>query len=446
MSTQGQSVDAPLDGVVLDPVTPGSPWPVETRWRAALRVQGEYRAPEWVITRVKAVPLSSRSERALLAAVAGDDGRAVLDAASTPGEHHVAAAVIASLRLAGEYPERAIRFLDWLRASPDDPGRLRFLRRYLPGLEVLVEPAPGIPLALPLDRTALTLLQAELLRSSGSQVAAEAILAELPSRPSVTIALAATRLALGNVSGAREIAVGRPVFDGVTAAVAVVGAQAEAAAGEHAKALEVVTRVLDVRNGPRPVTARALDVRAASLRALGRDVEADLAEIEMGASRSETGRPTTRSDAAESAVGEGRPTPPPGPLFGRSLTDALDDAWARVRRQPRYGSSDEPFGADEVGRVVDDAVALIEREQYDSAETLLLSVMDRVEDQVDAGGPMIDDFFVLLAGAFHKRDMVPEEVATLERLRAAHVRAGSVPSDEIVEHLARVRASLDALT
>jgi hypothetical protein len=96
--------------------------------------------------------------------------------------------------------------------------------------------------------------------------------------------------------------------------------------------------------------------------------------------------------------------------------------------------------------VVDDAVALIEREQYDSAETLLLSVMDRVEDQVDAGGPMIDDFFVLLAGAFHKRDMVPEEVATLERLRAAHVRAGSVPSDEIVEHLARVRASLDALT
>ena len=75
----------------------------------------------------------------------------------------------------------------------------------------------------------------------------------------------------------------------------------------------------------------------------------------------------------------------------------------------------------------------------------MLAQMDRVEDQVDGGGPVIDDFFVLLAGAFHQRAMVPEEVATLERLRAAHVRAGSSPSTAIVEQLVTVRASLDAL-
>ena len=51
---------------------------------------------------------------------------------------------------------------------------------------------------------------------------------------------------------------------------------------------------------------------------------------------------------------------PPGPLFGRSLIDALDDAWARVRRQTRYGSSDRPFTAEEVARVVEDWYSVVE--------------------------------------------------------------------------------------
>lgn len=445
MSLPGQQVDVPVDGVVLDPVAPGSPWPVETRWRAILPVQGEYRAPEWVITRVKAVPLSSRAERSLLAAVAGDDGRAVLEAASTPGEHHVAAAVIASLRLAGDYPERAIRFLEWLRASPDDPGRLRFLRRYLPGLEVLVRPTAELSLAMPLGHTALTLLQAELLQASGNPIAAESILAELPLSPAVVLALSAVRLTMGNDSGAREITVGRAVFDGISAAVAVVGAKADAAVGEHAKALESISRVLDLRDVPKTVTDLALEVRSASLRSLGRDVEADLAEVEMGTLNDRPARRVSTDETADPAVGEQKSTPPPGPLFGRSLTDALDDAWARVRRQPRYGANDDPFTPDEVTHMADEVIALIGGEQYDAAEALLLSQMDRVEDHADEGAPVIDEFFVLLAGTFHQREMVPEEVATLERLRAAHVRAGSQPPSEIVEQLVQVRASLDAL-
>ena len=74
------------------------------------------------------------------------------------------------------------------------------------------------------------------------------------------------------------------------------------------------------------------------------------------ASGATRGAPRTRG-GADSTAGEGKPTPPPGPLFGRSLTDALDDAWARVRRQERYGARDGAFTPDEVARLAEDAIA-----------------------------------------------------------------------------------------
>ena len=189
MAGSARQVEDRADGVVLDGRAPDERWPVKTRWRAAVTVQDSLRAPEWVLKRVKAVPLSSRSERTLLTAATEDNGRAVLEMASSPGEHHVAAAVIASLRLANDHPERAIRFLEWLEDSPNDPSQLRFLRRYLPGLEVLVEVAPDLPMALPISATALGLLKAELQRTTGSLVAAEATAASLPPGPVTAIAL-----------------------------------------------------------------------------------------------------------------------------------------------------------------------------------------------------------------------------------------------------------------
>lgn len=444
MSGSGLLADTPSDGVVLERVRTDSDWPVQTNWRALLTVQGEYRSPEWVVSRVKAVPLSSRAERSLLAAVASDDGRAVLEAASTPGEHHVAAAVIASLRLAGDYPDRAIRFLEWLKTSPDDPGRLRFLRRYLPGIEVLTRAAPGIPLAMPLDRRSLTLLHAELLTNSGTPEAAEALLAELPLSPAVALALASTRLKLGNVAGARAIASGRPVYDGVSAAAAVIGARADAESGDHEKALESITTVLAFTGTPGPATALALEVRATSLRALGRVVEADLTDVELGTRQDRPLRTANESSEMSDAT-DIDDAPPTGPLFGRSLADAIDDAWARIRRQTRFGTTSEPFTADEVDAFIDDAVALVGRKQFDAAEALLLAQMDRVEDLVDDGGPVVDDFYIVLAGTFNRRGLMPEEIATLDRLRLAHDRAGSATPPEILEQLNELRGTLDAL-
>lgn len=436
MSSPVQPIDGRVDGTVLD-VAPGAGWPVETQWRAAVVVQGTYRAPEWILKRIKAVPLSSRAERTLLAAVVDDNGRQVLEMASNPGEHHVAAAVIAALRLAETHPDRAIRFLDWLEASPTDPGQLRFLRRYLPGLEVLVEVAPEVPMALPASRTALTMLEVELLRKTGSLQEAEAKLASLPTSRIAAIGLLTVRLERGDLAGVRELGADHPVFDDVSGVLAVGNAQVRQMTGDSAGALDLANQVLDLRDVASPVVRAALKVRAAAQRSLGRDVDASLTESELGIPSA----PATSAGARPAAQA---PEPPSGPLYGRSLTDALDDAWARVRRQPHRGTTG-PHTPEEIEQIVDEAVALIAKGQYEAAEAMLLTEMDRTEDAAEAGAPIAEEFFVVLAGSFDQQHMPPEEVATLERLRAAHTRVGTNLSDAVQSRLIDATAALDAL-
>jgi len=64
---------------------------------------------------------------------------------------------------------------------------------------------------------------------------------------------------------------------------------------------------------------------------------------------------------------------------------------------------------------------------------------------VDRGGDVVDDYFVLLAGLFESQQLTVEEVATLERLRAAHARAGTTLADEAVQRLVEAQAALEAL-
>ena len=90
-------------------------------------------------------------------------------------------------------------------------------------------------------------------------------------------------------------------------------------------------------------------------------------------------------------------------------------------------------------------MALIGQGQFDAAEALLLAAMDRAETASDAGAPLIDDFFVVLAGSFDKQGLPPEEVATLERLRAAHTRDGTELPESVQRRLLEARAALDGL-
>ena len=435
MPRTNHSDEVLLGAAVVGRASADELWPIQTKWRAAVEVQGELRAPEWVIDRMKPVPLSSRVERSLLDAVRSDDGRAVLAQASEPGEHRTAAAVIAALRLAGTHPDRSLRFLGWLRESPDDPQRLRFLRRYLPELRVLVRCTPEFGLAVPLGRDALDLLAVELLAETGQVERAANLAATLTPSGPVALTRAWLRLAADDFAGTHELAQDRPVVDDVSAALRVLEARALSGEGDHDAALTALAPVLELPELAGPVEEAALGARRDALRASGREVEAQL--ISSAPSSQETSPEPSPSESVES-----RPGPP---LFGRSVTTAMEDAWARVRREPLRPDVDAAMDDAEVQRCTDDAVALIASDQFDAAESHLLAQLDRADAWVDAGGPVLDELYVLLAGLFNQREMTPEEVATLERLRAAHQRSGSPAPSEVEQRLVDARAALDQL-
>lgn len=436
-----------LEAVAIDAGVGGQPWPVETKWRAGARIDGAWKAPEWLVTHVRAVPLSSRAERDLLAAVANDDGRRVLEMASSPGEHQVAAAVIAALRLAGEYPSRALRFIEWVLTSPTDPRHLRFLRRYLPGLHVFVQLSPSVPAALPVDAFALSMLQADLLRAEGDVPRALAVVGDTPTSAAHALAITSLRLEQGDIAGALALCEGRPITDAFSAALATCHASVCIDAGDAAKALSIANAVLDIGNLPESITLVALSQREAAQRLLGRDTDAELTRSELHARSA--GHQTVRDDTSRAAPQRDQQAPSPpsvnAPLYGRSVADALDDAWARVRRHAPTGDDQSNLTAAETDNLVNDIVELVRAEQWEIVENILLGYLDRIDAAIDRGEPFDDRSYVLLAGAFDKQNMPAEEVATLERLRDAYGRAGLTLPENVAERLVERRAMLDAL-
>lgn len=432
MPTPNRGADASLSTVIVAPAATDTFWPLETRWRGAVPAGDELRAPEWMLRQVKAVPLSSRIERSLLESARNDDGRAILERASEPGEHRVAAAVIAALRLASDYPDRSLRFLAWIAQGPTDPGSLRFLRRYLPGLHVLVRLDPQVGAAVPLGRDALGLLAAELLRDAGDATRADQVLASLTPCAPVAVARVGLRIEAGDTAGAHALAENRPVTDDVSALLRILDARARIEGGDPTAALAEINSLIEAHPLTGPVGRAASAVRSQALRLTGRDVEADLIDDDFGASAA---RPVADDVAVE---------PPSPPLFGRTLADALDDAWARVRRQPAEGPV-PPIDRAQVDDRCEQVIALIGAGHHETAESMLLAAMDHADAWVDQGGSVVEDFFVLLAGLFDRQQLTVEEVATLERLRAAHRRAGSTLSDEVEQRLADAKSVLDRL-
>ena len=104
-----------------------------------------------------------------------------------------------------------------------------------------------------------------------------------------------------------------------------------------------------------------------------------------------------------------------------------------------------PIDRAQVDDRCEQVIALIGAGHHETAESMLLAAMDHADAWVDQGGSVVEDFFVLLAGLFDRQQLTVEEVATLERLRAAHRRAGSTLSDEVEQRLADAKSVLDRL-
>lgn len=436
---------------LLEPGVNGRPWPLDTKWRASLMVQGERQTPEWMLQRVKPVPLSSRTERDLLDAIANNKGTRVLELAANPGEHQVAAAVMAALRLARVYPERAIKFLSWLQGSPTDPSELRFIRRYLPKLEVLTFVEPTLPAAIPISSTALGVLHAELLRASGAIVAAEATLADLPDGLAKALAASALRLDMGNATGALAYCQDRPIRDDATAALASMSARALLAVGDPGQALTVANRVLDQPDLIDSVVQLTVPLKITAQRALGLDQEAALTESEFqGASDDHDDGDVLPSPKVEPAKSD-LPIRSELPFVTPQVTlqevaATLDKAWARVRRVDGRGAQYAMLTSAQIEAQVEEVVSFIKRGHFDTAETVLLALCDGADDAVDNGAPLNDAFLILLAGMFSKRDLPALELATLERVRDMYQRAGESLPEPVESRLMEVRASFDEAT
>lgn len=201
-----------------------------------------------------------------------------------------------------------------------------------------------------------------------------------------------------------------------------------------------------------------------ALAALGRHAEAELAGAEHialadrleGRETADSPRPSPPSSSSSAAMAsphapETSITLPPGPtaaplLGGRTLVAALEDAHARVRRQPRWSEAPGTLG----GRPQEDFQAevdeLIAGAHLQAAESLLLALLDCLDDAVDAGLGLDPMHYITLAGLFAQQMMPFEELATLTRLAEAFRRSGQEPPAAVMQQIESVEASIARLT
>ena len=455
-------------------------WPVRSAWRGAVPTVGGLAAPEDVLRHAKPVALASRTERSLVAALAADRGQEVLEQAGRSGDHQTAAAVAAALRLADLHPDKALSLLTWVRSGGGDPATLRFIRRYLPGLRALVELGPGLHAVVLADGAGLGLLQIELLRGAGLVAEADAALQQLPDRPDVFLARNARALDEGRADAVIEATEGIEPADEATAMMALQRARALRESGRAPAALEMAERALRVPDTGQGLELAALAERTVSLRTVGRDAEADLSSADhealenaltpppgedapapivvtvpvepvvpaVAATEPAAAAPAPTADAAVPTAPQPAAAAGPrheSPLFGRDLADALDDARARVRRQPRWGMAPGMFGGRPHRDYLAEVDELIRAGQVDAAESLLLGLLDAVDAEVDRGEPVDDTHFLTLAGLFARSGALPEELATLERLTDTYRRAGSEAPEPVQRRVEQVRTELLSL-
>lgn len=462
------------------------PWPVETAWRAAVPTTTGLASPEEILRSSKPVALAARGERALLAALAADDGHAVMEHAGRPGEHQLAAAVLAALRLTDHLPDRALSLLTWARSSKHDLGSLRFIRRYLPNLAVFTQIDHSMRLWTPADSSGLALLEAELLDRAGRAGEALAVRQTMP--PGALQHL--TALSEASRAGLHEQVLSQtqrvdPTADEFQCAMSILRGRALQGLGRLPAALELFNQISSTMQLTPSLRVWVLRGQAELLAATGRSAEAELAAAERASLRerllgqAEGGGPGTGPSPAAVLPAAQQPAttqlplaPPaqmsgsasanhPGPagtggaatpsssgsdiLNGRPLAVAIEDAGARVRRQPRRSDAPGTLGGRSQEDFQDEVDELIAGGHLAAAESLLLTLLDSVDAAVDAGQQVDPTHFITLAGLFSQQNMPPEELATLRRLIDAYARSDASPPEAVVRQADHVEADLARL-
>ncbi len=451
------------------------PWPFTSVWRAAIPTTTGLAPLEEILPSAKAVPLASKGERALLQALATDDGHAVMELTARPGEHQLAAALLASLRLADHLPDQALTLLSWIRSSGANLSGLRFVRRYLPNLMVFAQVSPELRIITSADNAGVPVLEAELLDQAGRPTEALAVRKAIP--PSAVGFLVSAVEALAHGAFEEVLAQTERVdahADDVQACLAVLRARAMQGLRRHGPADAQFAAVASVVGLPQSLRLWILRGQVELHTASGRKSEAQLAEAERsalaqqlfgGAPGAELPTPPPQptpenpiAPVAEPALdepgvvgagGEAADEAPRTPSVGvppmhpgRSRLVAIEDAQARVRRQPRWAETPGTLGGRPQEDFQEEVDELIGGGHLEAAESLLLALLDALDDLVDDRHTLDPTHYISLAGLFAQRMMPAEELAVLQRLVDAYRRAGLEPPPEVLRQMDRVDADL----
>jgi hypothetical protein len=395
------------------PGQPPATLPAST-WRGWLPSE---RGPIDPVTAAKAIrlsPVSPRAEKALVSAVANDDVDALGRIAGQGGPAQDAARVLLGIRLATVDIAAAIEVLHQLAASPTEPTDGKILRKHWNDLAVEVNLAPSVPALVPIGRSALGLLAAELMVQVGRVNDAIALLETLPPRPPVALAKAAALLANGDHARVLEVTVSLPNIDDVSALALVARSVAARSQQDLPVALDAVCEALSDGDRSGAVLAAALEERA-HLYSLAGDTVAAHADLEA---------------LAALAAGSADVTIPTPSTLRRSDDAAAteDDSLARARKRiaRRITGVGAPgtFGGRHHSTYRDEIATMFALGQVDAVEELLLGLLDVVEDEVDElGVPLDATFFLTLADLYQDSSRTEDLHALRERYAAAETRA-----------------------
>jgi hypothetical protein len=311
----------------------------------------------------------------------------------------------------------------------------RFVRRYLPGLQVCVVLAPGVPAVLPVSGDAVSLLVAELLTTTGRHLDAAALLGNLHPTSEVVLALAAVHLASGHHAAAVEVTERTPNTDDLSALCLVARGVALRVGGRFDEALASLDQAMGDPDRHPGIIVAALGERADLLRLIGDDLAAQadidrITALEGGEPVGELGETAGRS------VDGPREAPQP-PLDEAGMIEARE--WARRRLTGL--ATPGTFGGRHHRSYEVDVEAMLSAGQFGTAEHLLLGLLDAVEDEADELRIPIDpSYFRTLVDLLEHENRPYEARAIRERLDEAIDRCGEVGAEPTIveEHRARV--------
>jgi tetratricopeptide (TPR) repeat protein len=216
--------------------------------------------------------MAGKADKALHGALVAADPEALLAVAAAEPEHRDLAATLAGLLILDQDLERGMDLLAGALATATDVGKDRFVHKYLPEAGLTVVIAAGVMAHLPLQRTTLILLLAELYQGRGEPERALELLDAAEQTTHVRLSKAEILYEAADYEGVLTATGGVNNDDDVTALMLAYRGRAFAELERYDEAIAALGRALEYPNRAEAAKAIALVGRGMVHQARGEDI------------------------------------------------------------------------------------------------------------------------------------------------------------------------------